>query len=144
MGISIKHNVSFKRIAERIKKQNIEALSISLEKVVTDIKAKTNSGQDINGGALKAYSKGYAARREQKGRSRTPNMRWTGAMMQSLSQEVKAGPQGLIGRIFFNATGYGSGGKTTPQVAKYNLAIRKFFGLSRANRGMILNNLKKK
>lgn len=85
-------------------------------------KRTEKDGRDSDGKQFRPYSRGYESYRAKKGRSRTPNLSFTGRMMSALPQGVSATDKGakigLYGR---------QGGK-----AWYNeLSGRKFLAISR-------------
>jgi hypothetical protein len=83
------------------------------------------SGKGYDGAAMKQYTPEYKKWKVSKGRKGNVDLTFTGKMLKAMQVSVLELKDKLLGRIYFLA---GERDK-----ARYNLAIRKFFGLSKKN-----------
>lgn len=124
-------NAKFKTIKDLVKKASPQELAkgekrlaYEIEKSITEIVARTQSGKDIEGNNFAPYSESYGKwKRDVKGRHLTPDLTLTGNMLKAIRSTVKQLKNGLIeGRIFILAQ--------EADKAKWNQKLRPFFGLS--------------
>jgi hypothetical protein len=125
MQYSVKTNA--KAVSKRIGKKGKElsnsikkALLITGLKGVNIIEQRTSKGVGFKGGKFKPYNSVYAAFRTSKGRSTTPDLRFTGQMMGSMT--VRANSKQA--EIYFSRA-------AESKKAAMNNKSRPFFGFSR-------------
>lgn len=130
MSFSLK-GAKFKTIKDLVKRASPQELAKGevilareMEKAVTQIIARTQSGKNVDGNPFKAYSESYGKwKRDVKGRHLTPDLTLTGRMLGAIRTTIKRLRNGVLeGRIFILSQ--------EADKAKWNQKTRKFFGLS--------------
>lgn len=117
-----------KRIGDAAERQ----MARSILQAKREIRERTESGRDADNKPFPKYSKSYKAQRAESGRSTTVNLLWSGAMLNSITGDVK--------RIGSQITGELSIGAAQAQKAKQHMTgvygnrdtgkVRKFFAFS--------------
>lgn len=158
-----KNNVNIKRWMTSLKEQQKKKLGRAMEEAAREIVQRTQGGREIENANFKAYTPEYARYKAKTGRgfklegwekrlnksqqrklikakaaagiSITPDLTFKGRMLANIRTKVFEQGEKLIGMIFFFSQAEGN-------KARWNQAIRPFFGLSRAQRAAIVNKLK--
>lgn len=113
-------------IQQRLSKNKREAMLAAILQAQTIIKTRTAKGVDVSGAPFKPYSKTYEAFRKSKGRSATPNLMFSGRMLNSM----KATANKNKGVLFFSRS-------EESKKAAFNNRTRRFFDLSKKELGRI-------
>jgi hypothetical protein len=135
-----------------------QPLATALEVEIGAIVKRTQRGQDVDNAGFRRYSepyrkwkagetKGKTARKLRKRRpdaagvTDTVNLTLSGLMLKSITSTVARVGSYLEGKIFITGGSY-AGGPRVEDVARWNNATRKFFGLSREQIARISRKLK--
>jgi len=125
MEVRIQTNA--KEVAKRVKKKGKalsdsvkKALSITAQSGVNIILDRTGKGAGFKGGAFEGYNPLYAAFRLAHGRSKTPDLNFTGQMLGSMTTKSTSSQA----EIFFSRA-------TESKKAAMNNKTRPFFGFNR-------------
>lgn len=118
-----------------------EAMNVELQRALLDestrIQITTRAGRDVQGRGFKAYTPAYAKRKADSGRQViTPDLTYSGAMLNAMTSVVERVGNALVGRIFFSDI-------RQALKARGNQAHRQFFGFSREARARIIDRLKR-
>ena len=123
MGITLKSTFNAAAKAKQIQEVHKKRLADAIEDEKAKIQIRTEGGQGADG-ALKQYSKGYAAYKIKKLGTAKVNLTESGQMLAAMTTDVNENPKGLVGRIFFSSLEQG-------KKAKFNQDLRpNFFKLS--------------
>jgi hypothetical protein len=110
----------FEALSRRFAKNQKKAMLATVLQAETIIKQRTAQGKDVNGNPFKRYSDSYSSFRAKAGRSRTPNLMFSGRMLNSM--KVKASK--TTGVLFFSRA-------EESRKAAFNNRTRRFFDLSK-------------
>ena len=109
-----------------VPKEALERIGAGL---VKRIKERTRSGADVDGQAFEPYSKDYGKKRKKENKPTTPDLTYTGAMLNSLKAKVDEERQ-MITLYFGNPADAAKARYHNEEGAGKNKTVRKFFALS--------------
>lgn len=122
MAIKFRSTFNAKKRFDEITVKNKVKLGQALSDAKADMLIDIASGVGYDGKAMLKYSEGYKKYKISKGRTGRVDLTFTGKMLKSIQVSVIEGANILRGKIYFLA---GERDK-----ARWNLGLRKFFGLS--------------
>lgn len=124
MGIRVIKFPDLKKLNELAREKRKRVLEREMLFALTQIRADTTAGRDVDGRTFEPYSPEYADFRKKKGRqSFPPDLTFTGNMLKSIFMTVTVFPTQIIGRLFFPSD-------TEASKARANNKRREFFALS--------------
>lgn len=134
-GITFKKNFDLKRIADERAERTKRELGAALFDAKAEIVDRTLQGRDVDSRGFKNYSERYGkAKLEKTGRA-TPNLTVTGNMLKNITVKVEQVGKDIVGRLFFSSTAEAT-------KARYNQAIRKFFGLDTSQFNRLIERIR--
>jgi hypothetical protein len=131
-SVRVEVKPDFRSISEELRQATARALGQQIQVEKREIVLRTKSGIDKDGVAFPQLSEGYRKTKEDSGRTGTPDLTYSGAMLQSMSTEVKRAGTALIATITMGAD---QAAKATAHITgKYGKGATKkrdFFGLGK-------------
>lgn len=153
MPLKVENKISLAKAFEAVITDLERDFDIEVSDTMRDIKQRTRSGSVIDGGAMRPYTKEYAALKGGTGRSKRntknkrffnavskstkPDLTLSGDMIKAITYKTKRTGHKLIGEIFFSRDdqeGKGQG----------NNKRRPFFGISEKQKTDLYNFIKAK
>lgn len=140
MGIKITKMPNLKKVVANKLQSMRPVLERQILFIRTEIQTRTRKGLNADGmpwpGKRANYSKGYAAYREERGRTTSPVDLWfTGDMLKSIQTTIRQEASKLIGVLYITAN-------QTEKVRQNEAQGRKFFGLSAEQVTKLVNAFK--
>lgn len=136
MTVRVEGKLLSKSFRKNLEKQIEKAVTEVAGDAILEIVQRTESGKSVNGGSFKSYTPEYRKFRSKKNRSTTPDLRFTGRMLGSITQRVRKRGKSWIAEIFFASA-------LEDKKAQANQKIRDFFGLSKKQLRTAEQNLKR-
>lgn len=126
MTVKYKQGFKPKQIASDLKSELNKKLGVIISDEVTQMKLRTQRGQDVDGRQFKDYTPEYKAYKQAKGRNvGVPDLLLTGAMQQAITQTVKTVGSEIQAQVYFSSAKEGEKARGNIKEGK-----RKFFGFS--------------
>lgn len=116
----LKKKINFRKVRKVVIDGRVDKLRKEALNIETGIINRTLKGKDVKMASFKSYSKEYADYKQSKGRGKTVNLTYTGAMLQAISNKKIL--NGI--RFYFNAS-------AETKKAFWNQKKRKFFGVDK-------------
>jgi len=134
-GITFKKNFDLKRIADERAERTKRELGAALFDAKSEIVERTLQGRDVDSRGFKGYSERYGKAKLEKTGKATPNLTVTGNMLKNITVKVEQVGKDIVARLFFS-----SAAEATK--ARYNQAIRKFFGLDTSQFNRLIERIR--
>lgn len=142
-SVKVQIKPDFRKINEELKTAIGQALGLQLQAEQTEIKTRTRQGRDVDGAPFPDLSPSYKAFKVEKGRTGTPNLSFTGAMLQGMSSGVQRVGSALVGTITMGAdqAAKALGHLTGTYFGKKTGKVRNFFGLSEKQKKRLIETI---
>ena len=116
----LKKKINFRKVSSKVIDGRVDKLRLEAKNIEAGIIDRTQKGKDTKLKSMKSYKSDYAKYRQKHGRSKKPNLTYTGNMLNAISS--KPIKNGL--RFYFSS-------KSETDKAKWNQKTRRFFGVDK-------------